>query len=178
MKKIGVSEFVKRQTKDSKFSYYNGAWENLVNLVEKNFDNQDKGYKDGVVLINVPSENFFTSIVKLNKGDELNATFASRQDFEEPVISVTVKNKEKMPAKVVKIVLYRYDVLAEDNNNSGDYEWEIISINAQPYDFVPMNPVTMMRNELHLPGGTSANYTKEEYLKAIHFWSHHADVSE
>ena len=35
---------------------------------------------------------------------------------------------------------------------------------------MPMGPVTMMRNQLELEGGTKAKYTSEEWAESIYFW--------
>mgnify|MGYP002878094613 CR=1 FL=1 len=34
----------------------------------------------------------------------------------------------------------------------------------------PMGPVTMMRNQLQLKGGTKGNYSSEEWAKSVNFW--------
>ena len=39
---LGVNEFVRRQTKNSRFSYYAGSWDQLVSLVKKNFNQAKK----------------------------------------------------------------------------------------------------------------------------------------
>ena len=39
---------------------------------------------------------------------------------------------------------------------------------------MPMGPVTMMRNQLQLKGGTKAYYSSEEWAKAVYFWQHYA----
>jgi hypothetical protein len=37
-----------------------------------------------------------------------------------------------------------------------------------------MGPVTMMRNQLELPGGTKANYSADEWAYSVEFWQHYA----
>ena len=39
---------------------------------------------------------------------------------------------------------------------------------------MPMGPVTMMRNQLELEGGTKAKYTSEEWAESIYFWQKYA----
>ena len=50
-------------------------------------------------------------------------------------------------------------------------DWELISINAIPkgLEKLPMGPVTMMRNQLNLIGGTKASYTKDEWAESVRF---------
>ena len=49
---------------------------------------------------------------------------------------------------------------------------ELISFHALPkgVDFMPMGPVTMMRNQLELSGGTKGHYESEEWAKSVDFW--------
>lgn len=178
---IGISDFAKRHTKDSNHSYYDGSDEELIELVTKHYlkNEIENGYRDGVILVNVPPNKFYSSIVKLDESSQLVSKMASRKPKEDSVIQTYVKNVSKSKAKSVQIVLYRSDVLNEDNDRSTDSNWEIISINASPYEKdvkIPIHPVTMMRNELHLTGGTKAEYDKEEYIESIKFWSQHANV--
>ena len=37
-----------------------------------------------------------------------------------------------------------------------------------------MGPVTMMRNQLQLTGGTKGNYTSDEWADSVHFWQKYA----
>jgi len=188
--KIGVSEFVKRQTKDSKFSYFDGAWDKLVELVNENFDlEQRPGYRDGVILVQVPPYDFYSSVLKMDDSMEVQVNFDARQEGEEPYLSVVAKNAEKSCAKLVDIVLYRHDVLEEDGDCSTDAEWEIVSINVSP-DVVeiPMDPMTRARNILHLKGGTDAkieDLSKDELVnlvktmaKEVVFWNTHVHTGE
>lgn len=176
MKKVKASNFVKRQTEESSYGHYSGSWSELEDLVIEHFDERTDGYRDGVVLVPVPKDGFFTSIVELSEDDTFYSEYSSRQPGEAPQLSTNVVGKSKSPANFVNIVLYRADVLAEDDDRSTDAEWEIISINAAPCEELPMDPVTMMRNELHLKGGTKASYSKEQYIEAIRFWASHSTV--
>ena len=59
---------------------------------------------------------------------------------------------------LVSLILYRHDVLVENNENTTNADWELISINAIPREKkMPIGPVTMMRNQLDLNGGTKLN---------------------
>ena len=37
-----------------------------------------------------------------------------------------------------------------------------------------MGPITMMRNQLELKGGTAASYSSEEWAQAVNFWQNFA----
>jgi len=111
MKKvIGVSEFVKRQTPDSKYAHFEGTWEELANIVEKeaswgpNLNIRD-GYRKGVLLVHVDPDRFFSSVVELQEGDEFVSVYKARRPGENPYIQSIYKGN-KIPAKFVEIVLY------------------------------------------------------------------------
>lgn len=174
---IGISNFVKRQTKESRFSYYDGTWEELKALTTKCYKDGkvEIGYRDGVVLVTVPNEGFYTSICKTDENSILETVMERRQENEDAYAVTTVVNGTKSPSMLTKIVLYSHATLMEDNDASSDSEWEIISINCEiSEEGSPMRPVTMMRNQRHYEGGTTAEYTVEEYMTAIEFWSTHA----
>jgi hypothetical protein len=62
--------------------------------------------------------------------------------------------------------------LLENNEHSTNLEWELISIHAIPegVEKMPMGSITMMRNQLELPGGTKAKYSSEEWVESVMFW--------
>ncbi len=170
--KIGVNKFVQRQDKDSKFSHFEGegGFETVTALADAFFDQAKQGYKDGVLLVPVPAEGFFSGVVEVTSETALKATFEARRPEETPFISVVAVGAQKLPAKFVELVLYRGDVLGSDATT--DCEWELISINARPTEEEePPTPMAMARNFLELPGGTKAEYTAEEFAKAIAYWS-------
>ncbi|MBT4663062.1 MAG: DUF3228 family protein, partial [Candidatus Marinimicrobia bacterium] len=59
-----------------------------------------------------------------------------------------------------------------------DAEWELVSINAIPSGLkkIPMGPITMMRNQLGLPGGTKAHYSSDEWVESVRFWQEFAGL--
>lgn len=192
---IAASDFVKRQTPESKFSHFSGTWGQLEKLVYDCFQiarNVHKGYRDGVLLVDVPVEGFMSSVVNIQEGlkdgsiKAIKTVFKPRQEGEQPYLQVYAIGS-KQPAKKVQIVLYRHDVLAEGNEQSQDSDWEIISINASPIDKdVPMDGTTRARNILKLKGGTDVKLgdkTAEELVAFIKdsaesslFWSQHIMV--
>lgn len=170
---IGINSLAMRQTADSKYSHFGGTWDELVRLVKENFKKAKPGYRDGVILVPLPPEGFFSGVVEVTPDTPLKAEFSARRKGEEPYISVVAVGGEKLPAAVVEAVLYRHDVLGSDVTT--DAEWEIVSINARPTDEPePLTPVAMARNFLSLPGGTKAEYTAEEFARAIIYWSKRA----
>jgi hypothetical protein len=176
-KKVACGEFVKRQTKDSGYSHYDGEWEELESLVENTLNflpfYVKPGYRDGVCLVDLPPGFFYSAIVELNEDSKLTANYAPRREGEAPFIRVSAKAK-KQPAKYASVVLYRHDVLEENNERETDAEWEIVAIKARvSEEEEPMDPYTMARNFLHLKGGTQGDFTAEQFAKSIVYWNSH-----
>lgn len=171
-KNIAINEFVKRQVEKSEFSHFNGSWDELVTLVEQNFEKATPGYRDGVMLVPVPPQDFRCSVTDLTPDSELTATFSARRDGEEPFIQIRAKG-EKSQAQVVEVVIYRKDILGKDATT--DSEWEIISLNSRPTNEPePMHPYTMARNMMGLEGGTKGEYTAQQFAEAILYWNRKA----
>lgn len=179
---VKASNFVKGfSTRIGHNSYFEGSWIELEQLVMEHFDNNEPGTGsvDGdVLLINVPAKGFHTSIIKITDENRhlVEEIEYVRQAGEKPVITRVIKNIEKPEAKFAKIVVYRADVLDKDNDRSSMAEWEIVSINAQNYETVPMSPSTMLRNTNHEAGGTYREYTQEQWDESYAFWDNHASI--
>jgi hypothetical protein len=176
-KKVACGEFVKRQTSESGYSNFIGSWEELEELVTHMLDYPPyitPGYRDGVLLVEVtPSHWFRSAIIDLNEKSKLTANYASRRLGEAPFIRVSGKAKKQV-AKYASVVLYRHDVLAENNERETDAEWEIVAIKARiSEEEEPMDPYTMARNFLHLEGGTKGDFTAEQFAKSIVYWNSH-----
>jgi hypothetical protein len=179
MPTIGISEFVKRQTRESEFSHYNGSWEALATDVMIHFCEHVQGYRDGVVLVPLSYVGFFSGVVAVKQESKLASRFIQRRPEEEPFIETLATNAAyKLPAKSVEIVLYRKDVLLEHGDPATGADYDVISVNASPeFAPVPMDPVTMMRNFFCLTGGTKGEFTAEEFATSIRYWSKHARIA-
>jgi len=178
METVKCSEFVKRQTKDSGYSHFEGSWKELEEITEKYLNGYAglfvrPGYRDGVVLIDLPGWMFKCAIVKIEEGMKLHANYSPRRDGEAPFIRVCAKT-EKQKAVYAQVVLYRADVLSENNEQSVDADWEIVAIKARmTLEEEPMDPYTMARNFLHMNGGTKGEFTAEQFAKSIVYWNNH-----
>jgi hypothetical protein len=165
---ISLNEFVRRQTKHSPFSHYEGSDVSLVAMAEANFEKAKPGYRDGVLLIPVPAEGFFCPIVKLEEGDGVKGVFEPRAEGEAPRIhSLTGPAGFKSPAKFVDIVIYSKAVLAETKDNSTDSDWEIISINASLVEDEPQHFLSMLGNHFGMSGGTDTKMSDSEFVAAL-----------
>lgn len=185
MKKVACGTFVKRQTKESGHSHFEGSWEELEMIIEQALDTDHfpgknqyitKGYRDGVILVEIQPiylPCFYSGIVNLTEDTKLVANYAPRRIEEAPFIRISAKGKKQM-AKHASVVLYRHDVLEENNERETDAEWEIVCIKARTSEEEePMDPYTMARNFLHLKGGTKGVFTAEQFAKSIVYWNNH-----
>lgn len=175
---VKCSDFVKRQTKNSGYSHFEGSWKELEDLTERYFNKYAglfvrPGYRDGVMLVDLPGWRFKSAIIKIDKDTQLNSKYVFRSNGEESYIKTSAK-AEKQIANYATVVLYRADVLLEDNDRSSDADWEIVAIKARmTFTDEPMSPYTMARNFLHLSGGTQGNFTATEFAKSILYWNNH-----
>ena len=150
------------------------------------WDNRKSGYRDGVVLVPIdPKSQSFTCpitcpVVELKDGMVLTGKFSPRVPGEEPRKKVSVPNIKGSPANFVDVVLYRKDVLDETHENSGDFDWEIITVLPKLHEEQPMPPDTLIYNHFQLSGGTSTKMTDSEFVnelkKSFVYWKDKAMV--
>mgnify|MGYP000013461915 FL=1 len=182
--KVAINNFVRRQTKDSGKTYSNElSFDFFAKHAEEKMNNNDftDGYRDGVRIVNLDNnyvEKVFCPYVRINNETELMAKQVTRRPGEEPYTQVRASNGTPLKAGSVKLILYSHDVLAENQENTTAADWELISINALPegVEKMPIGPVTMMRNQLNLEGGTKASYTSEEWAESVRFWQKYAAI--
>lgn len=176
MTTIAISDFVRRQTHESEFSHWTISDEELLERVQDGFDQAQPGYRDGVCLVRVAPEGFYSAVVVLQEGDRLEGTYRARKAGEDPRKSTRAVGKDKSPAALVDVVLYRHDVLEEGNEASCEADWEIISVNANfMEDEMPINVGALLANHFELSGGTATGYTDSEFVaqlrESVLFWS-------
>jgi len=101
-----------------------------------------------------------------------------RQPQEEPYVQTRALDGDPVKTGKVELILYRHDVLIENNENTTSADWELISMNAIPegLESLPMGPVTMMRNQLNLVGGTKASYSSSDWADSVNFWQKYAPL--
>ena len=182
--KVAVNNFVKRQKRNSGKTYSNElSFEFFAKHAEKKLkkNNFEIGYRDGVAIIELDKiyvDKVFCPYVRITKNIKLVAKYIKRRPGEDPYIQVRALNGKPLQAGSVSLILYRHDVLVENNENTTYDDWELISINAIPKGEkkMPIGPVTMMRNQLDLHGGTKAEYSSKEWANAIRFWQKYAAI--
>lgn len=183
MTTIGINEFARRSHhEDGPGSAFRGSWEELVDMVGAAMargDFSEDFTADGhpTRLVQVQPDRFVCGVVPVSDEVLLHAVFTRRRPHEDPFIQVVAEPRAKAQAIAVDVVVYSAAALAEGDEASTDSDWEIVTILARDEDRKqPMHPVTMMRNQLGLEGGTQKNYSSEEWADAVHYWSTHCLV--
>ncbi|SVD84354.1 uncharacterized protein METZ01_LOCUS437208, partial [marine metagenome] len=175
---VTVNEFVRRQIKGSgKTHTKNLSFEEIAAHAEEQLikGRYIVGYRKGVIIVQVASElihQFICPFVKITEGTKLKAEIVRRRPEEQHYIQMRALNGTPLKTGSVNLILYHHDVLIETNEQTTDAVWELISFHALPerIDDMPMGPVTMMRNQLQLPGGTKAYYKSEKWAESVKFW--------
>ena len=176
---VGINSFVQRQTRDSRFSYFDGTDDELLVRIQQAWESAKPGYREGVILIPVEPTGFFSSVVKLQEGDTLSGSFEARREGEKPRKTLVANGRPKLPARHVDVVLYNTLVLAEEEDNElpeGINSWEVISINASPeLHEPPINPNVLMHNHFGSSGGTKTYLNDEDFVAMLRhsfaYWS-------
>jgi len=183
---VSVNEFVRRQIKDSgktfaeRLSFEDIADHARVQLANGKYKS---GYRDGVVLVQTDKNilhHFVCPFVKIDDCTKLRAQVIRRRPKEEIYIQIRALNGIPLKTGSVDLILYRHDILAETNEQTSDMDWELISFHAIPegIEYMFMGPVTMMRNQLQLQGGTKGYYESTEWAQSVKFWQEYAVLDE
>ncbi len=179
--KIHISSFVRRQTPASAFSHWTISDEELLARIHIGIANAKPGYREGVILVPVSPDGFFTGVVELKEGDKLVGEFKARRPGEYPRKSTYSLSGNKIPAKSVYVVLYSHEVLLEGKENETDADYEIVSVNANvTEEDAPIPTGALIANHLGLSGGTATKMTDSEFVAALRvsqdFWKDKALV--
>lgn len=179
---VAVNKFVKRQKRGSGRTFSdNISFEEVAAYARKTMNNghYKNAYRKGVRIVKcdkVFSKNFNCPIVKLTTATEIIVKRIRRKYNEEPYLSVFALNGKPLKTGILELVLYSHDTLLENSENDTLLDWELISLNAIPegYNKLPMRPITMMRNQQNLTGGTITKYPSQEWSDSVNFWNNHA----
>ena len=175
---VAVNDFVKRQVKGSGKTYAKTLnFEEIAYHAEKQMYKKcyTNGYRDGIRLVTASEKiasDFVCPYVKLDHNVKLKSKIVKRRSNEEFYIQTRAINGTCVPTGKVQLVLYSHEVLLENDEHSTEADWELISMNAIPFGLssMPMGPITMMRNQLGLIGGTKAHYKSKDWANSVRFW--------
>jgi len=174
MSKVIVNQYALRHTAGSKYSHFDGSWEELVDLVEANLHLAKEGHRTFIKKVPVPATRFKTGVVQLTKGCEMVGSFEPRFNGEEPRKMLAAKGV-KADAKFVEIICYHSSGL-EPHQRDGTDEWEIISVNASLVEDEPIALETLLYNIFGGDGGTTLDLTDAQTIVEIYkSWSYWKD---
>ena len=182
--KVQVNDFVKRQTKLSGKAYSEElSFDFFAKYAQKKLIKNEfiEGYRPEVRIVKLENKyvhKVFCPYVRITKETRLSAKVVKRREDEDFYIQVRAMNGNLVGSGSVDLILYRNDILLENNENTTNADWELVSINAIPKGVksMPMGPITMMRNQLELNGGTKAEYSSDEWAKSVQFWQTYAPI--
>ena len=164
---IGLNPFFLEQMSKGKFADVTPAGfdlDHLLEAVRSNWTGGKKGYRDGVVKVQIPHAGWKTTVITLTAGMELVGAYESRIEGETPRKQTRVVVSEFPPAQLVEAVLYRIDVLEEGDEPRSNDAWQIITILTHPTPTpTPMAVGTLMANHFGADGGTRTCMSAEEF---------------
>jgi hypothetical protein len=167
-----INPFARRQVANSRFSHFAGTEQELLNRVAAAF--AERAHPDGVVVLPVDADGFFTGHALAEAGMKIEAKFESRRQGEAPRFHMgrVVEDYEaaKVPAVAVNIVLYPSTMLAPKDNSlpaeAGNFE--VVSINARPtVEEEPIAPEALIANHLGEDGGTDHGLSDAEFVARL-----------
>lgn len=177
---IILNSFVVRQTIESPYTHWMIPDAEVISRTVASMEagNAKPGYRDGVLVVPVDPEGFFTALTVLEEGDELVGIFAPRREGEFPRKSMhkpADDNWVKPEALAVDVILYSSATLSEDGSNelpAEDGNWEVVSVNGRPTnEEAPIDPITLMYNHFHVPGsndgGSSTGMSDSEFVELL-----------
>ena len=172
---ITVNNFMRRHTKDSKYSHFEEDESLLVKLVIENFDMKRAGSIEGVIFVPLSPQGFFSEIVGLDRHMSLAGGYQSNMPGKKPRKYLVAPYQFKLPAKSVDIVLHTSCKLSEDNDNELDPvsgNWEIVGIDARPcIQPIPEAPEILMH---YYYGPSNTNMGEKEFIETLkicfEFW--------
>jgi len=87
---------------------------------------------------------------------------------------------EPSPAHHITVIVYSREQLMSEGDDYTGCHYDIVTVLAQPCEgTAPMNPYTMVRNHMGKEfGGSGVELNREEYEKAVKFWTEHAMIEE
>ncbi len=151
------------------------GWDLWLSLIEES-SHVTPGYRDGVMLKRVSGVPFRHTTVVLSSEEPILATYSPRVSGEEPRKRLyMVKKVEDLAfAKSVFAVLYRRDVLEEDETYI-EADWAVVAHLTSSMDTPePMHPDTLIANHFHLSGGTNTGLGAAQFESSLResvlFW--------
>ena len=173
---LGINHFVRRQTKDSKFSHFEGSDEELLGYVEQNWPLRKPGSHDGAWIVPIDlgrnkgnPPKFYSAIVKISPNMFFNAECASKgpTQTQTPLMCVSAVCKKPL-GRYVEAIVYSKALLGDQRSTNKEHE--IVSIHVSDVKHQPEHPYEMARKVLGKDGRSKTEYTAEEMAESILYW--------
>jgi len=185
-KSIGINRLVKRQTKESKFSYFDGQDSELIDLVMQNLPLKKNGQWEGSYVVPIanitrnqpPSSDrgkFFSCVTGAKKQFVFRSVFISC-DREDPLRLSHNAYAKKPLGQYAEVVIYSRELLSQLGKQSEKvYDYEIVSIHVSP-DSVPSppHPYALLRKYRN----NSLEISVNEIMESIDYWSKYVYIKD
>ena len=175
MPTFGMNVCTEKHTRESEFSYFEGTDEELLALVAAAWDDRIPiNEEPGIYSVPVDPSRFMTPVREKIVGEVITGTYKPREKGEEPVTHYKADGT-KIPAVTANMIVYSHAALGDEASTTCDYE--VVSENAEnDTGRSPLDPISMHRNQMDLPGGTKQMYTSEQWCDSVGFWDKHIKV--
>ena len=170
MPTIAISDFLRsRLCAELPYSHFDGSEDELLELVQANFQDAKEGYRPGVLVIPVSPAGFHSPVCDLKEGDKLVGEYKARREGETPRVSIGVEGGAKTPAGGCNIILYSRETLEEggDPATGADYDCIMIQATVRSGMREPMNPNVLMHNHFGSDGGTDTKMSPGAFEEAL-----------
>lgn len=173
MPSVALSSFFNK-TKSDIAGYTEVCDDKLITAVQykMGFNKYSPGYRDGVVLVRISRASLvgvtiYSRVVLVDQDTKFVTVCKARVQGEQPRIK-TMALVDSLPiANYLTAVVYRADVLAEDDDRSSKADWEIVALLAQVDEEEPMHHATLMANHFKADGGTDTKMPPEQFESAL-----------
>jgi len=174
---IGINHFYRRQTIDSKYSYFSGTDEELLKAIEQNFPLRRPGRREGSWIIPLSGKInknavFYTPVVRARRHMLLNAECLARSKRETGLVCATGVGKKER-AKFAQAILYSRHLLKKlGEKTDTDCDFEVVSVHGSDVKDPPEHPYDIARAVLN----QGADYDPKIICEAILYWARHVYV--
>jgi len=174
---LGVNQYFRRQTKESKFSYFEGSDEELLGYVEQNWPLRKPGMYDGAWIVpldlgvsHLSEKKFYAAVTRIAPRMFFNAECISRGRHDPPLMCVSAVTKKPL-GKYAEVIVYAKSLLGKHRTTTK--EFEIVSLHVSDVKNQPEHPYEIARKVLGKDGRSKQTYTPEEIAESILYWGQH-----
>lgn len=184
---VGITKFVRNHTEED----FVGTRLTVKQLDEIRFLTESKlnigndvkdGYADFCKEVEIKDFPVDCPVIEITLDNirKLVSTYTIRNEGELPYLTryFPKGSVNPIPAHHITVIVYTKEQLQSEGDDFTGADYDIVTVLAQAAEGInPMNPYTMVRNQLGKDfGGSGAPIDKDEYAKAVEFWTAHAMI--